>query len=539
MNAMTRDQAIAQLTGAGAPYELLECDIQGRQLKVFRNAPNSLRELFAGTASALPFLIYEEERFTFAQAHAAAARIAHVLVQHCGVKPGERVAIALRNYPEWVLAFTAATSVGAVAVAMNGHWQAKELAYGLVDSGAKVLIADAERVERWTQCAPITGLQVLAVRATRAVPGTTLLSDLTNELGDLAMPEVSIHPDDPATILYTSGSTGHPKGVVSSHRNILSALLSWELDRGVGELMAGAPPPVGNAQSGTLLCAPLFHVTGLHASYLASYRLQRKMACMYRWDAEKAAALIDAERLTSVVAPAAMTGDLVRVAKTGQYRLDSLLLVGGGGAPRAPEQVRQIDASFSQALPNTVMKHRTLGGLVLATLILCVFAWPTLTLFPAYTRQRLGRAEETYSFLVSALGAGALVAAFTTATFGSIARRAGFLVLGASATSLGLLGLAVATGLPAALSGAAAVGFGLILFLSTGQSTLQLGVPDGIRGRVMALWAITLSASAPIGHLLAGQAAEAVGLKVVLEVMAAGSALVAIGLMLLVFRRRK
>ena len=353
MNAVTRDQAIAQLTGPGAPYELLDCDIQGRQLKVFRNAPNSLRELFAGTASALPFLIYEEERFTFAQAHAAAARIAHVLVHHCGVKPGERVAIALRNYPEWVLAFTAATSVGAVAVAMNGHWQAKELAYGLMDSGAKVLIADAERVERWTQCAPITGLQVLAVRATRAVPGTTLLSDLTNEVGDLAMPEVSIHPDDPATILYTSGSTGHPKGVVSSHRNILSALLSWELDRGVGELMAGAPPPVGNAQSGTLLCAPLFHVTGLHASYLASYRLQRKMACMYRWDAEKAAALIDAERLTSVVAPAAMTGDLVRVAKSGQYRLDSLLLVGGGGAPRAPEQVRQIDASFSQALPNT------------------------------------------------------------------------------------------------------------------------------------------------------------------------------------------
>ena len=206
-----------------------------------------------------------------------------------------------------------------------------------------------------------------------------------------------------------------------------------------------------------------------------------------------------------------------------------------GDAPRDPDRE---SASSTDGI-RYLMKHRKLGGLVLATLILCVFAWPTLTLFPAYTRQRLGRAEETYSFLVSALGAGALVAAFTTATFGSIARRAGFLVLGASATSLGLLGLAVATGLPAALSGAAAVGFGLILFLSTGQSTLQLGVPDGIRGRVMALWAITLSASAPIGHLLAGQAAEAFGLELVLEVMAAGSGLVAVGLVLLVLRRRK
>ncbi len=368
---MTRDEAITQLTGPGQTYELIDLDIQGRQLRVFRNAPNTLGELFASTVSNLPFLIYEDERFTFAQAHAAAARIAQVLVQHCGVKPGDRVAIALRNYPEWVLAFTAVTSIGAVAVAMNGHWQAKEMAYGLIDSGAKVLIADAERVERWAQCDPIAGLQVLAVRAARAVPGITLLSDLTNEVGEVAMPDVRIEPDDSATILYTSGSTGHPKGVVSSHRNILSALLSWELDRNVGELMAGLPlssPKVTPTpeptrthngqttpaeQAGTLLCAPLFHVTGLHASYLSSYRSQRKMACMYRWDAEKAAALIDAERLTSVVAPAAMTGDLVRVAKSGAYKLDSLQIVGGGGAPRAPEQVRQIDASFSQALPNT------------------------------------------------------------------------------------------------------------------------------------------------------------------------------------------
>ena len=184
-----------------------------------------------------------------------------------------------------------------------------------------------------------------------------------------------------------------------------------------------------------------------------------------------------------------------------------------------------------------LLKHRTLGGLVLCTLILCVFSWPTLTLFPGYTRQRLGRAEESYSFLVSALGAGALLAAFITATFGSTARRARFLILGAFVTALGILGLSVVTALPAAVACASAVGFGLILFLSTGQSTLQLAVPDETRGRVMALWAMTLSASAPIGHLFAGQAADAFGVEVVLQGMAAGTGLVALGLALLVARR--
>lgn len=184
-----------------------------------------------------------------------------------------------------------------------------------------------------------------------------------------------------------------------------------------------------------------------------------------------------------------------------------------------------------------LVANRRLGGIVLLTLVLCIFAWPTLTLFPGYTRERLHRAEETYSFLVSALGAGALCAALTTATFGRAERRAKFLVFGAGVTSLGIGGLATVAILPAAVPCAAAVGFGLILFLSTGQSTLQLAVPDGTRGRVMALWAMTLSASAPIGHLLAGQAAEAFGIEPVLIAMAAGTGCVAVGLAGLLFAR--
>jgi long-chain acyl-CoA synthetase len=348
---MTRDEAIAATTGPGKPFELVDAIIGGRALRVFRHAPPSLRAMFEQTASELPFLAYEDERWTFAQAWQAAARIGHVLVHDCGVRHGERVAIAMRNYPEWVLAFTAITAIGAVAVGINAHWQADELAYALSDGDVRVVFADAERLQRLAECG-LDGLQVLAVRTAPAMPGARALDALTTAAGAVPMPRAEIAPEDLAIMMYTSGSTGHPKGVPSTHRQVLTALLSWEADRRIGELVAGIAPVPPAVQPGTLLAVPLFHVTGLHASYLVSYRLQRRMVCMYRWDAEHAAQLIEREKLSSVVAPAAVTGDLVRVAQQGRHDLSSLLSVGGGGAPRAPEQVRQIAASFGQALPN-------------------------------------------------------------------------------------------------------------------------------------------------------------------------------------------
>ena len=352
MTPISREQAIAVATAPGQPHELVDESIDGRVLRVFKSAPPSLRALFESTASELPFLSYEEERYSFAQSWAAAARIGQLLVHGCGVRHGDRVAIAMRNYPEWIFAFTAITSIGAVAVAMNAHWSAEEMAYGMADSGTKVLLADAERLDRWSKGPATPGLQVLAVRSKQLPGGARLLKDLTDAVGDVAMPPAAIAPDDLATMLYTSGSTGHPKGVPSSHRNIISALMSWELDATVGALVAGIEPQPPAEQPGTLLAVPLFHVSGLHASYLSSYRTQRRVAAMYRWDAEAGAALVDQLRLTSLVAPSAMTGDLVRVAQARQYDLSSLLVVGGGGAARAPEQVRQIKASFRNALPN-------------------------------------------------------------------------------------------------------------------------------------------------------------------------------------------
>ena len=152
------------LTGPGEALELHDIVLQGRTVRAFRHAPASLRAMFEATATALPFLVYEEERYTFAEAWQAAARIAHVLVRDCNVQHGDRVAIAMRNYPEWMLAFTAITSLGAVAVAINSHWQTDELSYGLTDCGAKVLLADPERLER-LPTTPLPGLEVLAVRA--------------------------------------------------------------------------------------------------------------------------------------------------------------------------------------------------------------------------------------------------------------------------------------------------------------------------------------------------------------------------------------
>ena len=353
MTVLSREQATALLIGPGMPYELEAVRAHGRDLRAFKTAPASLRSLFSDAATDKPFIVYDGQSLTFLAAWQQASRIGNALVHQFGVRPGDRVAIAMRNYPEWVVAFTAVTSIGAIAVAMNALWPAEEMAFGLTDSGAKVLFADQERLDRLASHTRAGTLTVIAVRSPRPPPGCLQWDDLSASIDCVSMPGSGPNPDDAATIFYTSGSTGHPKGVVSTHRNIISALLSWELDRRIGELMQGIVPVTPMQQPGTLLAVPLFHVTGSHAVFLSCYRAQRRLVSMYRWDAEAAAALIARERLTSFVAPAAMTGDLVAVAKAKQYDLSSLVSVGGGGAPRAPEQVRQIGASFGGAMPNT------------------------------------------------------------------------------------------------------------------------------------------------------------------------------------------
>lgn len=170
-----------------------------------------------------------------------------------------------------------------------------------------------------------------------------------------------------------------------------------------------------------------------------------------------------------------------------------------------------------------VFRRPRMAGLLGLTGLLCVFGWPALSLFPAYTRLVLNHAEKEYSVLLSALGAGALGAAFTTATFGTVGRRTAFLAAGAGLTAAALGLLALAPGFGWAALAAAGLGFGLVLFLSTGQSAMQLAVDDATRGRVMALWAMALAGSAPVGHLLAGAAASVWPVRAVLTGMTIGA----------------
>ena len=352
-----RLDAFARITAVGEPYELVDReDIRG-PVQTFVNAPTSLRQVYEDAVSDVEFVVAEDQRWTFAEFWNDAATIGHLLVHDLGVRKGDRVAISMRNYPEWMLAFTAATSVGAIAVAMNSLWNADEMAYGLTDSGAKVLFADAERLALLESMAePIEGLQVVAVRHTGSPAADVELAGRMAEIGSVPMPEVDIAPTDSALILYTSGSTGHPKGVLSNHHNVIVALMAWEVEYGALTERPGnvvAPEEGSGLVPASLLGIPLFHVLGLHAVFLASFRGQRKLVAMYKWDASVAAELIERERIVTFTGPPAVSGDLVRVAKSEGRDLSSLLSVGGGGAARPPEQVGQIDDTFEKALPNT------------------------------------------------------------------------------------------------------------------------------------------------------------------------------------------
>lgn len=352
---MNRELAIEELCAPGQPYELKVAQIRGHAQRVFVNAPPTLRELYAENRSDRDFLVYAEQRMSFERVYRDASALASAMVDSYGIQHGDRVAIAMRNYPEWVVSFFAATSIGAVVVAVNALWSSNELLHALKDSEPKLIIADQQRLDcltPWVQ-AP-TALGIIRVRGNE---NSSLSSDdwdevLTSRAG-AAMPPASIDPDDDATILYTSGSTGPAKGVISSHRNITNTLLSWELDWELRAHMGLYEPPVLDHQQGILLTVPLFHVSGIFAALLASIRPQRKVVFMYKWDVQQGIELIESERLTVLTATSAITGDLVHAAESTDRDLSSLLVLGGGGASRAPAQVHAINQLSKSITPHT------------------------------------------------------------------------------------------------------------------------------------------------------------------------------------------
>jgi len=350
---ITYDEAIAQLTGPGGPFEITSAEIRGQRYRVFRNTPPSLRALFdtARGRGEQTFLVYEDEVWSFAETMRHVDALAAALVHRYGLAPGDRVAIGMRNYPEWVVAFAAITSVGGVAVSLNAWWTADETDYGLRDSGSRVLIADAERAERAAATLAALDIRALVVRSAGAElsAGADRYEDVT--LLGTPMPDVQIDPHADATILYTSGTTGRPKGAVSTHHAVLSALLAFGCQAAVRGLLHPETAEQKKDPTSFILVVPLFHVTGCVAVLLSCFAAGCKLVIMYKWNAERALELIERERITNFVGVPTMSWDLLESPDFARRDTSSLKAVGGGGAPAPPELVRRIDRGFRNGAP--------------------------------------------------------------------------------------------------------------------------------------------------------------------------------------------
>jgi acyl-CoA synthetase (AMP-forming)/AMP-acid ligase II len=219
----------AKLCAPGEPFEIKTIDVDGRSVRIWMHAPRSLGEILDRSrdlGGGRDFLVLGEERVTHEEHYRRAARLASALVDDFGVEKGDRVAIAMRNIPEWSVSFFAAALAGAVAVPLNAFWNGAELAFALDDCGAKVLVADGERFERVLhETATLDEMVLVGTRlddrkTAAALPaGIVALEALLDRPAN--PPAVDVEPDDPATIFYTSGTTSHPKGVLGTHRNHL------------------------------------------------------------------------------------------------------------------------------------------------------------------------------------------------------------------------------------------------------------------------------------------------------------------------------
>jgi long-chain acyl-CoA synthetase len=348
--ALTWDQAINALTAEGGPFEMIEREAHGRKTRAYANTPESLRHAFgnARLQGDKTFLVYEDETWTFAQTMARVDEIADALVNRYDIQPGDRVAIAMRNYPEWIFSFAAILSVGGIAVCMNAWWKTEEMEYGLEDSGAKLLIADIERVRTAAPTLAKNGVAALLVRHDEGHPGADRIEDVLR--AGASMPEVAVGPDMDATILYTSGTTGFPKGAVSSHHAVLSALQSFAFRALTGAMTQPVKEPNPHDPC-FILAVPLFHVTGLVPVMLSCFLNGMKLVIMYKWSPERALELVERERVTQFVGVPTMTIDLLESPDFAHRDTSSLASVGGGGAPAPPELVSRVDKSFKRARP--------------------------------------------------------------------------------------------------------------------------------------------------------------------------------------------
>jgi steroid-24-oyl-CoA synthetase len=376
-------QAWEELTAPGAQFATTTIDVRGVPIKVFESALPSMRtvwELARGYADR-DYIVYEDERYTYAQADAIIRALAARLVDEYGVRPGDRVAIAMRNYPEWVLGYWAIVSIGAACVGMNAWWTSEEMQFGLSDSRPKVLIADGERVER---VLPVLDalraeapLHLLTVRYDGELPAD---ADRWEDVVDPAnapaeLPAADIDPDDDACIFYTSGTTGSPKGAQLTHRGSVHNLLNLAFMAAVSGLAmakeGSAPTPAVGAdgqprQNVFMAPTPLFHVTAnnclLHPATISGSRI----VFTYKWDAGRALELIEREGVTNFSGVPTMSRELLMHPDWERRDTSTLAGMGGGGAPLQPDLVDKIDKSLSGGAPSTGYGLTETHGIVTA-----------------------------------------------------------------------------------------------------------------------------------------------------------------------------
>ena len=348
------DQTVDALTAPGQPFALETIDIGGVAYRNFATMPANLGQyyLLMQQHADKDFAVYLDQRYTFGEAYQHSAEFATALLQRYGLNKGDRVAILSRNNPQWMMAFLGITAVGGVAVPMNAWWTTEELDYGFEDSGTRIVVADRARAERLLPIAAKHGLQIISVDDCAGLDIEHVpFADLLQAYAGMSMPQVEVAPDDHATIMYTSGSTGHPKGALSSHRGILSALYSWMLLGVASKAAAGHADERDKYPPSGLLTIPLFHCTGSHSAFLLSLIIGRKLVIMHKWDAEEALRLIERERVTWFNGVPTMSAELQAAAANSSRDISSLTDIMAGGAARPPDQVGKINGTFKKSNP--------------------------------------------------------------------------------------------------------------------------------------------------------------------------------------------
>jgi long-chain acyl-CoA synthetase len=369
-------EAIDALTAPGQTFEMEEVTIRGVPTRTWKSAPPTLRTVLELSIlhGDKTFLVYEDERVTFAEHFAQVASLAHQLIDRFGIKKGDRVAIAMRNLPEWIIAFWASIAVGAIVVPLNAWWTGPELAYGLRDSGTELVFADEERRQRILSHLGDAGeLSAMVVTSEESSdgrrrmpaagsverPGSAPLPlvPFDEAVGTVdpagTLPEVAIDPDDDATIFYTSGTTGRPKGAVGTHRNSISNLMNLFFASTIGSMRrkGDIADTTGSVQNANLLSVPLFHATGCHAILVSSTAAGGKLVMMHHFDPERALELIEREHITIFGGVPAMVMQVLDSPSFATRDTSSVRSISYGGAPAPPDLVRRIKEHFPGGAP--------------------------------------------------------------------------------------------------------------------------------------------------------------------------------------------